>query len=49
MYGPLDLDLTIDNPMFRSRDVPYRIDGTAAGLIERRTATEVMATLRYDR
>jgi hypothetical protein len=47
--GPLDLDLVVDNPLFLAQDAPFQVDGSIAGLIERRRFTEVFATLRYER
>ncbi len=47
--GPFDLDLAIDNPLFLAHDAPYTVDGTVAGLIERRRYTEAFATLRYEK
>jgi hypothetical protein len=45
----LDLELSIDNPLFLEHDAPYRVDGAIVPLVERRRGTEVFATLRYDR
>ncbi len=47
--GPFDVDLYVDNPFFITYEAPYQVDGSIAGLIERRRATEAFATLRYER
>jgi outer membrane cobalamin receptor len=44
-----DLEVSVDNPFRLEHDAPYRLDGSTAGLIERRRGTEVFATLRYER
>ncbi|MDQ3341425.1 MAG: TonB-dependent receptor plug domain-containing protein [Myxococcota bacterium] len=44
-----DLEISVDNPFRLEHDTPYRLDGSVAGLIERRRGTEVFATLRYER
>lgn len=44
-----DLELSVDNPLRLEHDAPYRLDGSIAGLVEHRRATEVFATLRYER
>ncbi|MDX2091316.1 MAG: TonB-dependent receptor [Kofleriaceae bacterium] len=44
-----DFDLMVDNPLLQERASPYQLDGTTTYFIERRTGTEVRATLRYDR
>jgi hypothetical protein len=44
-----DLEISVDNPFRLEHDAPYRLDGSVAGLIERRRGTEVFATLRYER
>ena len=49
VIGEADLELSVDNPFRLEHDVPYRLDGSVAGLIERRRGTEVFASLRYER
>ena len=44
-----DLEFSVDNPFRLEHDAPYRLDGSVAGLVERRRGTEVFATLRYER
>lgn len=49
MFNGADFELTLDNPLLLEHDAPYQLDGTPAGLVERRRGTELFVTLRYDR
>jgi hypothetical protein len=48
-FAGADFELMVDNPLLQERDSPYQLEGSTALFIERRTGTEVRATLRYDR
>ena len=49
VFANTDLEISIDNPFLLAHDAPYRLDGAPVPLVERRSGTEIFATLRYSR